>query len=268
MEADDVPAAQSAWFAALADLSQRMGSTISRGPGPPDQYRARLLHGLRTDPGGAWVAEKGGHLVGLAQAVRRDSLWVLSVLGLAPEAQGHGLGSELFKHALAYGDAGSPGLILSSLDPRAIRRYSLAGVQRERVRDWDRVRAGTDGDLELAAEIAQEIRGGRHSSDLSFLLQQTDTELLVVEERGFAVTQAGGPLIVAARDEDAARHLLRACLAKSHGEPVRVSWLTSEQQWAIEESLVVGLQLQSSGPVMVRADPGPLAPYVPSTPFA
>ena len=40
----------------------------------------RLRHLLATDPGGSWVAEDEQGIAGLAQALRREDVWGLSLL--------------------------------------------------------------------------------------------------------------------------------------------------------------------------------------------
>jgi hypothetical protein len=50
-----------------------------------------------------------------------------------------------------------------------------------------------------------------------------------------------------------------------------VRWLTGEQQWAIGVVLAAGLRLSAFGALGVRANrsnPAPLAPFIPSPPFA
>ena len=88
---------------------------------------ARIAHLQRTDPGGAWVAEIDGQIAGVALALVREGLWGLSLLAVEPAHQSRGIGRRLFEPALAYGDGTRGGIILSSQDPRAMRRYALAG---------------------------------------------------------------------------------------------------------------------------------------------
>jgi hypothetical protein len=40
------------------------------------------------------------------------------------------------------------------------------------------------------------------------------------------------------------------------------------QRWAVEVAVDAGLRLMSWGALCVRGNPGPLAPYIPSAPFA
>jgi len=49
-------------------------------------------------------------------------------------------------------------------------------------------------------------------------------------------------------------------------QPVR--WITAGQDWAVSVVLGAGLGLTGHGALCVRGDPGPLAPYLPSAPFA
>lgn len=91
------------------------------------RWLGRLAHPLRTDPDGAFIAERDGRVLGAAQAIRRERLWVLSLLAVDPEAQSAGAGRALMDRALGYGAAGDAGLIVSSSDPRALRLYGLAG---------------------------------------------------------------------------------------------------------------------------------------------
>jgi hypothetical protein len=75
----------------------------------------------------------------------------------------------------------------------------------------------------------------------------------------------GGALkLLAARDEDAARTLLRAHLAGVRGEAT-VEWLTSHQQWAIRECIDAGLRLDTAyGAVLTAGELGSMSPYLPS----
>src|SRR5579859_2393057 len=53
-------------------------------PAAADRFRERLAHLLRTDPEGAFVAVRGGKIVGAAEAMIRERLWCLSLLAVAP----------------------------------------------------------------------------------------------------------------------------------------------------------------------------------------
>jgi hypothetical protein len=48
------------------------------------------------------------------------------------------------------------------------------------------------------------------------------------------------------------------------GATVSVDFLTAAQRWAVPVLLDAGLLLSPDGPVFLRGDVGPFAPYVPS----
>ena len=92
--------------------------------------------------------------------------------------------------------------------------------------------------------------------------------LLRIADRGFAAVTAEGQLwALVAGDEEAASALLWSALALAEG-PARVRWITGAQQWAIDVVARAGLRLMAYGALCVRGTPGPLAPLLPSGPFA
>jgi GNAT superfamily N-acetyltransferase len=277
MQPEDIAGAQDAWYRALNALHAEL-PLLSRLPAvSPAAYQQRLSHVLDCDSRGCWVAEADGQVVGLAQALRRGGLWVLSVFGVAPGWQGKHFGVALLERALEYAEPSTRCLILSSLDPRAIRRYVRAGftllpamvavgtpaVSAPMAPD---VRPGDEQDFSLAGQIDVELRGGEHGPDLQFILRAPGAEMLVVEERGYAISVNGSPALIAARDEGAARQLLRATLARASG-PVTIPWVTALQQWAVGEALDAQLRMQAHGPVMVKGWPEFPLPYIANTSF-
>jgi GNAT superfamily N-acetyltransferase len=92
-----------------------------------DRWRGRVAYVLSTDPDGAFLAECDGRVVGVAQALKRERLWSLSLLAVRPDAQAAGVGRALLERSLLYGADTDAGLIPSSNDPRALRLYALAG---------------------------------------------------------------------------------------------------------------------------------------------
>jgi len=99
------------------------------------------------------------------------TLWVLAHPFVAPTAQNQGVGRALLEHALAYAKESEPGLIVSSPDPRAIRRYASAGfalhptvgaggiLRRVGLGAAPDVRCGDETDLESTAPIDRQVRG-------------------------------------------------------------------------------------------------------------
>ena len=108
-----------------------LGERLHEPPQPPPRPEPALIriHQLiDRDPGGAWVSERSGELVGAALAIDRDGLWGLSLLVVDPEHQSAGLGRELLARSLEYAGGGRRGaIILASPDARALRAYARAG---------------------------------------------------------------------------------------------------------------------------------------------
>jgi predicted N-acetyltransferase YhbS len=123
MTFDDVIGAATVVKAAGEQVERRAG----REPrSRTDEQRENFLKGLRRfvelDPDGAWVAADGDSVVGIVAAIRRDSFWGLSLLFVDPERQNRGLGRALLDMGLAYSAGAEVRMILSSPDPRALRR--------------------------------------------------------------------------------------------------------------------------------------------------
>ena len=266
---------------AVAELSaQAFGQ--QRSPELDRWRRRRLAHPLATDPGGAFLAECDGAVIGAVQAIRRERLWCLSQLVVRPSVQSAGAGRRLLERALSYGADAGAGLIPSSNDPRALRLYALAGFELrpslETVGELDRsslphadprIREAGTADLEALAEISRAIRGAAHTSELELALE-LGAQLIRLADRGFAVaTPEHGVWLLVARDEEAASSLLWSALALSGGtgHPL-VRWITGAQRWAVEVLLRARLQLVARGALCVRGEPGPLHPFLPSGPFA
>lgn len=247
-----------------------------------ERFRERLAHLLSTDPEGAFVAVRGGRIVGAAEAMLRDGVWCLSLLAVAPSQQSTGAGRSLFERALRYGNGATAGLIVGSNDPRALRLYGRAGFALLPTFDaagpLDRralppphpgVREDDDPDLELLEPVSREIRGASYTPELRLVLAQGG-RLLRLRDRGFAVAHPTfGVWLLVARDEQAAVALLWSALALA-GDVDRpcLRWITGDQEWAIAVALQAGLRLSAAGALCVRGRPGPLRPFVPSGPFA
>jgi GNAT superfamily N-acetyltransferase len=283
MSKEDVPSAEQAWHAAASAMRAAHHLPVeARTLDSAQRLERRIHHLLSTDAAGSWVAvdEDDGQVVGLSQALVREDLWVLSLLGVSPACQNHGTGKALLDAALGYGREVPVGLILCSRDPRAARRYSMAGfdlhpsvtawgqVERGRLRQARTgVRDGTAADAGLAARLDRSLRGGPHGPDLERLLAE-GYRFLVLPDRGYAVARGARPLLLAAVDEPSAINLLSAVLAGAEdGEMVEVNWMTSSQQWAIRVAIEAGLELHPVGPVMTRGLDDLPAPYLASGAF-
>jgi len=233
----------------------------------------------RTDPGGCWVAEIDGEIVGMAVALIREGLWGLSVFAILPEHQGRGIGNRLYAPALDYGAGVPGGLVVSSMHPAALRRYArspgfrllpmlgLSGIcDRSRAPATLRSRPGDlEADADTIEAASRHVRGASHLRDLPTHLDRPGSTLLVVDDGGFACVSEGSVKLLAARTERAAEDLLwSAMLGGPEDAAVSVDFVTATNQWAFRVGLEAGLAIGDWGAVFARGDLGPLAPYLPS----
>lgn len=280
MTADDIESVY--WVAsyAFAEDEQRRESILARTPEEVASRQERYRRFLLTDAEGLWVAEDGESVVGVAAALWRESLWILSLFAVDGSYRGGGVGKELLRRSLDYGEGCKGAMIASSEHPAAMRRYAMAGftlrpaleahgvVDRKAIPAGLSVRDGGSGDLDLAAEVDRYLRGATHGPDLEFMLE-SGMKMLVSEQsggRGYAICGEGPPL-VAATSEKVAGELLWAALAERGEEEAYVAWMTQDQGWAVRVALKAGLSLKPEGPICTRGEIGPLTPYLPSGAF-
>jgi GNAT superfamily N-acetyltransferase len=269
MRSDDIRAADDVAYSVLGHHRPAAEHEVRRGTA-----RLRFARYLELDPDGAWVAEVEGEIVGTSIAILREDIWGLTLFAVAEEHQAMGIGRGLLDAALAYGEGARGGWIMSSEDPKALRRYALAGfdlrpcvaaagmlrldLPQVTAEEPDRATA-----LAHAAPISRAVRGASHGDDLGLMLDSGCRMLTL--ERGFAIHEEGTVRILAALDDDTATRLLRACFAQApRGATVQVDLLTAGQDWAIRPCLEAGLALTSGGAVFTRGDVGPMRPYVPT----
>ena len=266
---------------ALTEPAAELEEVRGRSAAEVERRKGRYRHFLEHDPEGAWVATDGDRVIGVALALVREGVWVLSLFAVAEDYRGAGIGGELLGRALGYAEGCKGAILASSTHPAAMRSYALAGfglyptlmargrVRREPLPSGLKVRDGAQADLQLAAEVDRSLRGGAHGPDLEFMLR-TGCRLLVAERsscRGYAVIWEGSPAIVAATASEVAVDLLWACLAEGADAGVEVRWITGAQSWAVPVVLGAGLSLSPAGPICVRGELGSLTPYLPSGPF-
>jgi GNAT superfamily N-acetyltransferase len=283
MGPDDVTGAVQAFDSGFLAMRARYGLPIT-GNSLQDERRrqGRTRHFQRTDPGGSWVADEDGTIVGMSQSFVRDGYWVLSQLGTAPGRQGHGLGRELLRLALSHGDPESPGTIQCSRDPKAMALYTSFGFTLHPVvAAWGPLRPGvverpdgvtrhepeevTEQELQIVAGIDRAVRRSERTVDIVSMLEQPGYRLLLHDDQAYAVARDDRVITLGGRNEESAALVLQAMLADApDGETIEINWLTSAQQWAIRLLTQAGIELQPYGPVMVRGMDGPPTPYLPS----
>lgn len=277
MDERDVGAVVEIWGSAFAEMTARyQPGTAPRSPAQDRRLANRIGHFLGTDPGGSFVADEGGTVVGFAQSFVREGHWVLSLLATAPGAQRRGAGRALLEAALGTTERDAPGTIQSSRDPSAMALYAGAGFSlhpsiradgpvRRPVEGHRSVRHGGGDDLELVRTIDRAVRGAARAEDVVAMLAEPGNRLLVVEGEGYAVATDDRLVTLAARREEVAGALLRTVLAEvPAGGPVEVGWVTAGQQWAVRALVAAGVALHPSGPVMVKGMATPPCPYIPS----
>jgi GNAT superfamily N-acetyltransferase len=285
MEPADAEAVYAVSLAAFHDLDVRLGGR-PEPPGPGSGAAHRVGRLQRTDPGGAWVAERDGEIVGGALGIVREGVWGLSLLVVRPDAQSSGAGRELLARAYEYGNGGRGWIVLASRDPRALRAYARLGLDlhpamsargevsqpaipgrggpRPDISGGVRVRPGTADDLSLTEAVDRAVRGSAHGEDVLALLE-AGSRLLVLPERGYAPMRGAELRLLAAFDDESAATLLRGCLADVAGQEAAVDFITSAQNWAVAPCVAAGLELRSDGgAVFLAGEVGPFAPYLPS----
>ncbi len=287
MTADDAAVVERVSAQAFYDLDVRTRQASWPEPELRSAERAgpwivRLLHMIEHDAPGCWVAEQDGRIIGEVVAILREGLWGLSSFAVLPDVQSRGAGKALLDAALQHGDATGPGIICSSGDPRAIRRYRLAGfdvhpamalwgkVDRTTIPRLPRMRPAQDEDVDLLDAIDRSVRGAGRGPDHPLLLRQLTA--WIVEQgggrRGYVYQrEAGHVYLLAATDPETASHLMWQVLADCPAdEPANLHNLTSAQAWAVDTGLAAGMELHAQGYVPLR-NLAPPTPYIPSGHF-
>ncbi len=256
--------------AAIADLARAVF-----GPGPdrdPHAAGRRITHILEGAHPSSTLVFDGTALIGATIVIERGPLTVLS-LAIVDEAwQGRGVGRALLAQ-FPQAEPGRNRVIMSSADPKAMRRYaalglhlrptvSACGILRPRAVEAPAEAVTTTplaaADLLDAIAADPAARGVAYGRDAAMWDAQGDA-LHLVEDRA-AVVRGGGILRVAvARDPQAGRLALRAALAAvPPGETVHLRHMREGQSWAIREMLSVGLALNPEGPLFSDEPLGPL----------
>jgi GNAT superfamily N-acetyltransferase len=282
----DVPSVEQVTDAAFFDLERRTHRTGWPEPAHRSEARAadwceRLSHLVRHDPRGCWVAEDDSGLLGAAAGMRRDTTWLLATYAVLPALQRKGIGRPLLDAALAYGSGCLHGMVASSEDPPAVRRYRAAGfslhpamllsgtVPRASLPVVERVREGSLGDVDLLDSVDRQTRGAAHGVDHEVLGR---LYRLVVADRttgsGYVyVHPDGGSYLLAATNRRTATDLLwEALAASSPDSPVSVRHVTAANEWAVDVGMACRMELWTSGYLALRGMKPP-APYLHSGHF-
>ncbi|HEX3897823.1 MAG TPA: GNAT family N-acetyltransferase [Mycobacteriales bacterium] len=279
----DLDATVKAQLAAFTDLDRRNNDPVPDiTDAMVERQRVRHQHFLEHDPDGAFVAVADDAVVGCGLALRRDSLWGLSLLVVDPAVQSTGAGRKLLDATLRYAEGCDLGVILSSNDHRAIRAYATSGLSLfpqvmasgkptldKAPKSVTRVRDASAADADFANEIDRLVRGAGRGPDHAWIIKIAP--MYVVDDkagRGYAYLRNGEVYLLAATDEDTATTLLWRCFAHAADEGIdaTVEHITGEQQWAISAALDARLSIKPGGPVFWRGTTPPRA-YIPSGAF-
>ncbi len=239
-------------------------------------WRLRMEHLVGHDPRGCWVAEDDSGLLGAVASMRRDTTWLLATYAVRPGVQGRGIGRQLLDAALSYGSGCLHGMLGSSEDPLAVRRYRAAGftlhpsmllwgvVPRAMLPVVERVREGSTGDIDLMNSVDRQVRGAAHGVDHEVM---SGLYRLVVADRttgsGYAyVAPSGGSYLLAATNRRTATDLLWETLAASSPETrVTIANVTVANEWAVDVGMACRMELWTHGYLALRGMK-PAAPYL------
>jgi GNAT superfamily N-acetyltransferase len=277
LTAADAEAAAGILRAAFEDEDRRAGREVEEVPAERVERLIRTIERFtRTDPDGCWAAGDD-ELAGFSVAIRRGSLWGLSLLFVDPEVQDRGMGRRLLEQALQSADGASVGMIQASEDPRAIRLYSGAGFaahpafkatgtpDRTELPAGLDLRAGGLADLDLVEAVDTVVRGSSRAGDVAFVLD-IGGRMLVSDragERGYVVYSEDSLICLGAEAVAPARLLLWGALAEIDGDLRAYGW-TAAQNWAVEVALSARLSVVPSGPLFLRGLERPLTAWLPS----
>lgn len=281
MTLDDVPGAERLSGRAFLELD-----AATRTPGEPEPqqrsaegaaaWQVRTRHFVSTDPAGCWVAESDGRMIGFATSYRRDLTWILATFAVTPGLQGAGVGKQLLDAAMTHARGCLRGMLAASDDPRAYRRYRLAGftlhpqlllrgvVDRSALPVVEHVREGTPGDHDLMDSIDRRVRQAAHGSDHA-VLRQLYRPLVTDHTTGSGyayVDDKGQVALLAATNRRTATRLLWEAMAAAPADaPIELSHVTAQNDWAIDVGLAARLSVSTAGHLALRGMRPPV-PYV------
>ena len=282
MSAEDLPDAER-----ITDVAFHQVDVDWGGRGEPEPQRRSAEHSRRwiertaavlaSDPGGCWVAEDGGEVVGVATSIKRDLTWILCSFAVDADRRGSGIGRQLLDAAGRHASGCLRAMLSSTSDPRAVRTYLRAGftmipwmylhgeVRRSALPTRTHVRPGTAADRHLLESLDRRCRDATHGPDHDILMRHAG--LVVVDRpnaQGYAYAPDGGGVwIVAATDRRTATELLWEGLAMSPaGSTVSVRHVSPAQTWALDVAVEAGLDVGTSGYLALRGMKEPQC-YIP-----
>ncbi len=273
MRPGDVPVAERLSDEVFLELDRRVYRRDQADPEPRTEgHRAgwieRTRHFLVTDADGCWVAEDAdGSMAGFATSIRREGTWILATYVVRTGLQGRGVGKQLLDLALTHSRGCLQGMLSASDDPRAVRRYLLAGfrmhpqmslggtVDRTAIPagTGSRIREGTAADTDLMDSLDRRARGAGHGPDHP--LMQRLFRAVVTDSTtgsGYAyLTETGAVALLAASTRRTAERLLWSAIADGPAEQ-GIGHVTAANDWAIAVGTAARLELRTSGYLALR----------------
>ncbi len=206
-------------------------------------------------------------MVGFATSAVRDKTWILATYAVRPHLQARGIGKQLLDAALHHGRGCLRAMLSSSADPRAVRRYRLAGFS---LHPQMYLRGTVD---RSAIPVGPGTMGGWVSARSVRARRATPTCWSRSTDRraapptapttptcrragacwsptpppgpGYAyVDSAGGLSLLAASNRTAATRLLWTVLADGPEEAV-VPHVTAANEWAIDVAMAARLEVHT-----------------------
>ncbi|WP_134738711.1 GNAT family N-acetyltransferase [Nocardioides sp. 503] len=279
MRPEDVADAERLSAESFLDLDRRMQRRAwpepqRRSPARQEAWTVRTRHFLETDPGGCWVADDAGGMIGMATSFVRDKTWFLATYAVRPDVQSRGVGRQLLEAALHHGRGCLRGMLSAGSDPRSARRYRLAGftlhpqmfltgtVDRSVIPVVEKVREGSAADTDLMDSVDRQVRDAAHGPDHA--LMQRLWRPIVSDSTtgsGYAYLDDRGTLqLLAATNRATATRLLWAAVADGP-EGQTISHVTAANEWAVDVGMAARLELHSEGYLALRGM-SPPSPYV------
>lgn len=279
MAVEDVEAVAGVVSAANEVLERELGEEYTPPtPEQTEQFNRGTRRFIELDGPGTWVAVDDGRVVGMAESIRRGGFWGLSMLFVHPEAQSKGVGRGLITRTLDYAAGADVRMIMTSPDPRALRRYSLAGldihpaveasglVDQSAVPGELRGREGSSEDLDLTEDVDVALLGRSRRDDVEFAMSGSSSALDVVDDeqgRGYVVLRGTHVTMLGATDDETAAVLLWRALARTQ-DKVSVYCMTAAQNWAVRVCLAARLKVVGAGPLFISGLQRPPGAWIPS----
>ena len=183
MTVDDAPAAERVTAIGFHELDTRMFRRSWPDPQlrPPERsadWISRTRHLVGTDPGGCWVAERDDELLGVVVSFVREKMWLLASYAVVPRRagprprQGPARAGARARARMPAGDAqrvqrpeGAASLPRGGLHGCTPRCSCAARPTASQIPVVEKVREGTETDIDLMDSVDRQTRGAAHGVD-------------------------------------------------------------------------------------------------------